>query len=89
MADLRRRQFSKWPWLFTVIAVQVLAGCGNHQPQTGVNTQSQTQGPANEVSTLQAQIQQTESSSMPPQMKRQVEANLNAQIQAKKQSSPP
>ena len=69
-------------------ALQALTGCGPKPPQAGPGGEAspETQTPSREIALLQQQIQQTERSSMPPQIKQQVEANLNAQIQTKRQT---
>ena len=86
MEVLHAKQLGVWSRLFIFGALLASAGCGHQQEKSAAYNPSNTPGPANEVVTLQDQMQQTERSSMPPQIKQQVEANLNAQIQAKKQA---
>lgn len=86
-ADLHMRQPGLWPPVVALVGLLALTGCGAKPPQGVARTQPQQPASAKEITMLQQQIQQTERSSMPLQVKQQVEANLNAQIRAKQQMS--
>jgi uncharacterized protein YcfL len=69
-----------WMLSGSVASLLALAGCGTKQPTAVTHSQAT---PERETAMLQQQIQATEQSSLPPQIKQQVVTNLDKQIQAK------